>query len=241
MDAKLLELNCPACKKPVSYTNEEHKVICSNCEKNLTLVWHNGKVVSIRRYISSITPPSNEKEEMIENFVACIESNFSFKKWGFVKNNLFSHDVIYDSDSCRVKFTLGVNYYPMLDTQIYYGRLHASDSNNNYMIWNGERCRCWHNLNLILPFIEGIKVESVEEFWRNLKENLNLDFPPHDFIEYPLRFNSKIWGLYGNKIFDVFDIRNTDLWEKYSQFSNARHEFQIKKYNSTYRSAEKIC
>lgn len=221
MDAKLPQLNCPACNKPISYNYKEWRVICNSCGKKLELVWHNEKVVSIRRNINSLS--TDNSSEILENFVACIESNFSFKKWGFVKKNLLSHGVIYSSDSCRVKFTIGnSNYHPMLDTEIYYGRLHALD-NDNYMIWNGKRCLCWHkNLIRTIPFIEGIppKIGDHVKFWENLNKKLNLDFPTWDYIEHPLRFNSELWERYGNKIFNIFDLRNSELWEKYSKFLN---------------------
>ena len=39
-----------------------------------------------------------------------------------------------------------------------------------------------------------------------------------DDIEYSLRYHAAIWDYYGNRLFELFDLRQPELWEQYTQF-----------------------
>lgn len=245
MNIELPKLSCPVCNTPISVDNKHWIIQCSSCGKEIQIVHDNGKVVSVRRYIS--LSYLHDKA-----FIDYVEKNLPLEKWGFSKTfqPQEGNMVIYDSEFCRVKFELSQkDYYPMYDTQIYYGRLHAPDKENRIQ-WNGENCLCWHSniLGLAIPFIERIPlqqlVENYTEIWQSLVKPLNVDYPSSDYIEYPLRLHSKIWEHYGEKLFFIFDMRNPELWEKYSAFSNEyndlHNEILHKKYDISC-SIERIC
>ena len=177
-----------------------------------------------------------------------VEKHLPLAKWGFSKT--FQPEksglVIYDSEFCRVQFELSVlNYYPLYQTIISYGRLHAPN-NEKYMISNGEKCLCWHSkIHLTIPFIEGVSAQKLAderygETWESLVEDLKVDYPHADYLEYPLRLHAKLWEHYGERLFSVFDLRQPKVWNQYSKFSTAYDEAVHKKLNLS-RAFEIIC
>ena len=243
-------LKCPFCNRHIP-SSKEWITVCNNCGKHLELIWHNGKVVSIRK---AIYPPEHylngTREELLQALIDCVEKDVSPKSWGFNKTTQLPKifTVIYDSESCRVKFELrGSDYGPVYASSIYYGRLHAPD-NEPYMIWNSEKCRCWHSssdiLTLTLPFFEGMSPQQIAmepaAFWQSKEESFGVDHPPSDYIEYPLKLHSKIWERYGKKLFSLFNLRQPELWKEYSRFSDEYQRAWHKRWNITL-GIEKVC
>ncbi len=248
MNDKTSQLNCPVCQNSL-LIEKKGVLTCSNCKNELELIWHNDKVVSIRRFLHHpLYYIKNDRSQMI---IDLAEKDLSPEKWGFNKNILYPNadqqgTVIYDSKLCRIKLVLtSSDFFPQHDTTIFYGRLHAPD-NEHTMMWNGKNCRCWHKdiFGLTLPFIEGISpqqlAENTIEIWDTLKAKLNIDYPSSDYVEYPLRLHSKIWEHYKEKIFSIFDLHNTELWEEYSMYSNKYYEERDKK-NGFRSEVEMIC
>ncbi len=231
MDSKLRTLKCPFCNGPIP-SSKEWITVCSNCKTHLELIWHNEKVVSIRR---AIYPPSHylngSPNELLQAFIDCVEEDLSPEKWGFNKNIRLPNDsqgltVIYGSELCRIKFVLGGSYYgPVFASFVYYGRLHAPDD-KQYIKQGNEICRYWHAdvIRLMLPFLEGMSPkqlgEGPNEIFQTLERALNIEHPSTDEIEYPLKLHAAVWERYGKKLFEIFDMRNPELWEKYCNFSN---------------------
>lgn len=227
--------------------------MCNNCGKHLQLIWHSGKVVSIRR---AIYPPSHHQNgsprELLQIFIDCIEKDLAPEKWGFNKMLRLPNDdqgfaVIYNSEHCRVKFLLHCSDYgPVFASSIYYGRLHASD-NEPYINWNGEKCRCWHSgsdiLTLTIPFFEAMSPSEIAmanaDFWQAREKTFDVEHPSSDYIEYPLKLHSKIWERYGSKLFNLFDLRSDKLWEEYSKFSDEYSRAWRKRWNIS--GSEKFC
>jgi hypothetical protein len=131
--------------------------------------------------------------------------------------------LIYDSESCRISLIWG-GWDSSVGNSIHirYGRLSAPNEKVT-MIWNNEECRCWHDFDYALHFLdEQTPAEAV---------NLNHSHPiTNPFYESDLRqkFSSQpewlaqmhatIWQHYGERFFELFDLRHPDLWEKYRQF-----------------------
>ena len=248
MNTELHELSCPICNSPLS-VNEEWIITCNECNTKLSIIRHNGRIVSVRQYIY---PPSyyltNDLSQIIINLA---NKNLSPERWGFNKhirlpNNHERGTVIYDSEFCRIKIVLeSSDYFPLHDTKIFYGRLHAPD-NEHSITWNGKNCRCWHHniLGLTLPFIEGMPpqqlAENTKEIWDALTEKLNVNHPSSDMVEYPFRLHAKIWERYKEKLFSIFDLRYPELWEEYSKYSNEYNEEFDKRLGFS-RKIEMIC
>ncbi len=90
-------------------------------------------------------------EQEFPGFVQTLESCMSFGKRGFrqtfyVMAPEFAPSLIYDSDSCRVRFIwlrgdIRDGGYPTMSVR--YGRLHASD-NHRFILWNEQLSHCSH-------------------------------------------------------------------------------------------------
>lgn len=163
-----------------------------------------------------------------------IEENLEIERWRFRPtftkfarvNNI---KIIYDSDWCRVKFKFSRVHYPGTDEiLIDYGRLHAPDE-DLFMVWNGEGCRCWHNFLDPLRFLDGLTPQEayqqamidkqlppvVREFRESEQaRQLAKAYPPKAVIVQ----QSALWEHYGERFFELFDLRHPDLWEGYRRF-----------------------
>ena len=187
----------------------------------------------------SVHPRLQSLTELVERFLP-------FQQWGFTQNARFFgqsenrmviHEkwaipiVIYDSDYCRVKFLFDQEDrdFPL---RVHYGRLHAPDD-EWLMKWNGEDCYCWHDIYTALKFLDGntprealekshIRPEGLKEF-RYVKRQ-DIDNQP----EWDARIHAKFWGYYGNRLFELFDLRHPELWEQYTQFIKEYYNLQFR-------------
>ncbi len=176
--------------------------------------------------------PENERdrknrEELIER----IQSYLPLAKWGFSLSyvSVDSNKVIFDSESTRFKVSLYGGRYPMRSEEelsIDYGRLHAPNT-YPYMEWNGEKCHCWHLSHYLLAFfLEGYLpsevvgkswsfVPLVGQYWQSREgTQLRRDEP----AKFGFNIESLIWERYGQRLFDLFDLRRPDLWNEYRNF-----------------------
>jgi hypothetical protein len=212
------------------------------------IVIDNGKAVSVTSYLSLA---DQGRKDMNEIFIEYVQNILPVAKWGFNKSIPCLNGYILDSDSCRVKFELsGRDYYPLTATDIYYGRRHAP-GDEQYMNWNGKKCRCWHaNIQIVLAFIDGVPVQQLvdidkyTEIWNSRLDVLNANQKVGGMVESPLRLHAKIWEHYGDKLFSIFDLRKPELWEQYSKFSDKYHEFRNENLHRSFdtsREIERIC
>jgi hypothetical protein len=82
--------------------------------------------------------------------------------------------------------------------------------------------------------------DSHGEIWRSLVSTLKIDYPSTDYFEYPLVLHSHLWERYGEMFFSVFDLRNPELWEKYSKYFTEYNKLINKRLN-LHREVEMIC
>jgi hypothetical protein len=132
--------------------------------------------------------------------------------------------LIYNSEWCRLSLVwdgwdpLGGN-----SISIYYGRLHAPNEKST-MIWNGEECRCWHDFDLALHFLDGqtplnaanlhYSHPITDPFYeKEFRKKYNRRQP-----EWLAQMHATIWRHYGKRFFELFDLRRPDLWRQYQQF-----------------------
>jgi len=171
-----------------------------------------------REIVQSEFPAFNQ---MLERFL-------DFNRWGFQKtfSGLSTHfppSIIYDSELCRVRFL-----WPVKDIRdrevsisILYGRSHAPNDEKT-LLWNGEQCFCWHTLNLVLEFLDGLSPERVVrknyELPAVMKQFNDSKNPSWSQREWLVRMHATIWEHYGERFFQLFDMRHLDLWENYVHF-----------------------
>ncbi len=185
------------------------------------------------------------RENELNNLIELLERILNFEKWIFhrVYTQLrkgIAPTVIYDSKLCRVQFVLeSGERYQGARLSVYYGRLHAA-SDNFDMVFNGESSHCWHQVQNLLNFLDGLSPqESVDQLkiknqWSRIQEEYkqsdvgkNLESSNHP--EWMARMHQAIWEYYGNRFFELFDIKNPTQWEKYVSFNREYHKI----YGST--------
>ncbi|SRR5258706_5234869 len=193
----------------------------------------------------------NIVEQKFPGLVKLLETHIDFEKWGFRQTfygiaQEFAPSVIYDSQGCRVRFVWQIADHqdgPTLD--IRYGRLHAPN-HQRFMVWNGIDCHCWHHLlDNVLSFLDGLSPQEAVEKNREMayinqfaQQNKGNQWP---HIEWTVRLHSSIWEHYEHHLFDLFDFRYPDLWEKYTQFNREYYRLKPRAYNPSAPLPESIC
>lgn len=184
----------------------------------------------------------NTNEERFEEqclyMIRLAEEFLPLKRWGFEISARIpsSHSiVIFDSEWCRVKFMWQVkDLYGGNTIAIYYGRLHALDD-GKIMLWNGEKCRCWHSVEYTLNFLDGMSPQEAvkaKRKWPRVMEQFRQSelgqrlSGRNSQPEWLTRMHATVWEYYGQRLFDVFDLRHTDLWSEYAEF--IREFYRIK-------------
>jgi hypothetical protein len=183
---------------------------------------------------------SERGEDVGQALMQMIEQNLDIKSWKFRLTFTKFHQtsnikIIYDSEWCRIKFMFSRQRTPQYDElSIAYGRLHAPNE-DPYMEWQGENCRCWHNVMVPLRFLDGLLPSEVmrqaniqkqsppvvENFRQSeLGEKLFNEYPPKSSIV----MHSVLWKHYGQRLFELFDLRKPDLWEEYRKFVKEYYE-----------------
>jgi hypothetical protein len=194
-----------------------------------------------------------EIEHIINNefprYIKTLESCFDFKRWGFqmIYSGSVSNahpTIVYESRICRVRFIWEVPDMRSRSEIIYilYGRLHAPVF-QEVMDWNGEKCYCWHDVDKVLNFLDGLaphEASNTPVFKRNFNEaNKNRGWRPS---EMQAQRQAAIWERYGQRLFDIFDLNHPDLWQQYADF--VKEHFSngiIWPGNSEYPPLHKIC
>ncbi len=153
-------------------------------------------------------------------------------------SGFFMRRIIYDSEWCRIRFDAYQRRSSppdMHDLNICYGRLHAPNE-DHLITWQGETCRCWHSIGSThLFFLEELspsdthpnlavfdearsRMEKESRFWLG-------DFSP-------IGWESIIWEHYGIKLFELFDVRRPDLWNRYKKFLEEYYKFRDELFRS---------
>jgi hypothetical protein len=177
----------------------------------------------------------HQADELGEALLQLIEENLDINKWKFSPThkdfrNKGKLKIIYDSKWCRINFRFSRQRLRSLDElSVYYGRLHAPND-EDFMNWKGEKCWCWHDVKTVLRFLDGLSpIEAkqqekelgplptvVDNFWHsNQGKKLREEYSP----KYTIVLQSAIWNYYGQRFFELFDLRQPRLWNQYRQFS----------------------
>jgi len=165
--------------------------------------------------------PIDEMKRVAQNFLGV-------GLWAFKESyrSARSGNLIYDSEWCRVSLVWGGwDYSEGNSISIFYGRLHAPNEEIT-MIGNGEECHCWHRCELALHFLDGRTPEYASKtiYTHSLIEQYKQSEPGQSLTgkrrqpEWLAQMHATIWRHYGNRFFELFDLRRPDLWDKYRDF-----------------------
>ena len=202
----------------------------------------------------------NGSEKEYQDLTQLLEQFLDFKRWGFIKS--YSHIaedrsiiVIYNSEWCRVSFSVGGgDRYGGREMGVSYGRLHASNYRGT-IIWKGEECWCWHRVYDALYFLDELSPqEAVDQLrihkqWPHIAEQFRqseiglslVKSRPYKWIEWNIRLHAAIWSHYGQKLFELYDLRQPDLWEQFVLFNKECYRIKGYKPVAGFPGSDKIC
>ena len=209
-----------------------------------------------------MTLPDNEEAKLkfhqarSEKLIQLIESSLDLKRWSFHRSFISiiaekTPHIIYDSQWCRAMFTDGGYDVHTGDViSVYYGRLHA-DNENIVINWNGELCYCWHTVENAINFLDGLSPKEsadqlyvhtrrphvMEQFEQSERGKKLLQHQPKWMAE----MHAVLWDHYGTRLFELFDLRRADLWEKYVHWYKEYHKIRHSKRLHGFPSRDKIC
>jgi hypothetical protein len=157
-----------------------------------------------------------------------------------------SGKLIYDSEWCRISLIWGGwDYLGGNSIHIRYGRLHAPDEKAT-MIWNGEECRCWHDFDYALHFLDGRTPADAAKL--NYSHSITQPFYEAEFREkfdrrqpeWLAHMHVTIWQQYGKQLFELFDLQRSDLWQQYRQFLKEVYDI-VGRSPAIKPSSDKVC
>lgn len=185
--------------------------------------------------------PIQEIAKLAENFL-------DLDRWNFRESYRSSTtgDLIYDSNLCRVNLVWG-GWDPRDGNtiSIFYGRLHAPNELAT-MIWHGEDSYCWHRVEHILHFLDGRTPSDAAKL--NFSHSVTKPFYEDEFRqsfrwrqpEWLIRMHSTIWEHYNERLFEFFDLHQSNSWAQYRQF--LKEFYDIKGRSSAIKpSLDKVC
>jgi hypothetical protein len=205
----------------------------------------------VGRWIQDIDSIINTPDRYAE-CIHVVQQFIDFEKWGFEQTHISQVYelpwerplIIYNSALCRVKVAFR-SYGEMYDQSdvlsIQYGRLHAADKEHT-IIWRGEPHHCWHDVSLALCFLDNMSPEEAAKvLWNHpIMEEYKRSKPgSQPAIEAGM--HSAIWEQYGRRLFQLFDLRSSDLWDEYSRFIKRVYEIRGFKHYGSGVPREKIC
>ena len=177
------------------------------------------------------------------------------EKWGFQLTykdfdlSFVSRTLIYDNEACRVKIEYYLERWKQEDyIEVRYGRKHASNTEGT-IVWQGEECHCWHMIQWhVIRFLEGKSVEEAKKeflippgYIQEYKDSVEgRELLKKWGPEYSLKIESLIWERYGAQLFQLFDLRDTRLWDRYYEF-NKEYYATYKPYDPRLITHDKIC
>jgi hypothetical protein len=170
---------------------------------------------------------SDEKNVNPIQEMARIAQNFlDINLWGFKESYrvIEPGKLIFDSEWCRLNFIWdGWDYLGGNTISIRYGRRHAPNDKAT-MVWNGEECRCWHDVNHALYFLDGRSVGDAVKMINShpllkpfFDDEIRKEFHRRQ-PEWLANMHTAIWQHYDKSFFELFDLRRPDLWNQYLQF-----------------------
>jgi hypothetical protein len=164
----------------------------------------------------------------VQEITRIAQNPLDLASWGFRESFSAAKPgkLIFDSEWCRLSLIWG-GWDPRggNSISIYYGRLHASNEKAT-IIWNGEECHCWHRFELALHFLDQgtpeyasktLYTHSLIEQYKRSELGQSLTGKRRQ-PEWLAQMHLTIWQHYGKGLFELFDLRRSDLWQQYRQF-----------------------
>ena len=162
----------------------------------------------------------------IQEIIRLAHDVIDFSQWNFQESfrSVNAGIMIYNSLHCRVNITWGGwDSAGGNSISIHYGRVHAPNEESK-MLWNGEECYAWHEIELPMHFLDGelpAKAIEIEYSHRLLNKYYEESYRKKFYRRQPewlMNMHMEVWDHYGERFFELFDLRRPDLWEQYRKF-----------------------
>ena len=185
--------------------------------------------------------PTEEMSRIAQNIMGLASRGFN-ESYRSMKPG----ELIYDSEWCRISFIW--EGWDALDgnlMDIYYGRLHAPNGKTT-IFWNGEVARCWHRVEYPLHFLdrcapaEAAKLDYSHPIKTSFREEEILKKFIRRQPEWLAHMHIAIWQDYGNRLFELFDLRKPDQWRQYQQFLKEVYDIKGRR-PGTQPPLDKVC
>ena len=174
-----------------------------------------------------------DREQVIQEYlIQPVEQYLDLERWGFKLNYITQprgYVVIYDSNYCRLRCSLSFDPRDEYDSILTsYARLHAPDE-EWYMVYKDEKCEAWHDIVIgyVGQFLDGM---SPHELGQLINKRIRVPCQATNKFEeewldkglrnpiWGLMLDQSIWDYYDERLFELFDLQQSELWEKYRQF-----------------------
>ncbi len=204
-------------------------------------------------YLNAIR--QEKRKKVSENLIDFISEYLDFTFYGFQISyqDLERHNpyVALDSEWCRVSFRLDIDQFPKDDTlKIRYGRLHAP-YDQSVIKWQGKSCFCWHRVFHAVYYIDGLSPDEVIEnedigkfpqiINKLLKSQQGKQYLETYYPIFQIASHSLLWAKFGKRLFEIFDLRRPELWDRYSQFIKEYYSIRELKPVPGYPNDDEIC
>lgn len=177
----------------------------------------------------------NERNvDPVQEMLRLTQGFLNLDTWGFIESyrSVKNQVLIYDSEFCRFSINWGGwDYLGGNSISIYYGRLHAPNEEAK-IIWEGEECYIWHRFEHALHFLDGRSPTDAAKL--NYSTPLIRKYYEEEFRqkfhrrqpEWLVQMHGEVWKHYGKRFFELFDLRQPDLWEQYRKFLKEFYDIQ---------------
>ena len=160
--------------------------------------------------------------------IELVECFLPLNKWNFKQSAQFFDNeihpvIIYDSEKCRIRLFYEAPDNAEHSIYIHYGWLGVSNNAQTIGWRDRENLHLyWHSIRFPLQFLDGLSPqEAINEKEPRLIRKFSQSEVAKDIKYEPekiLVMHGKIWETYGQRLFELFDIHNKDLWEQYAEF-----------------------
>ncbi len=170
--------------------------------------------------------------ETFSDSISKIEKELNLNQWGFEMIALrlypkYEPRAIFQSKKCIVDFRWRQERaYTEPSISTTYARLHAP-LDDEFMIWNGQKCHCWHSVPSLLNFLDNLPPRQIAS-QGYVRPSILRDFHENNEGSYTGELTAKmtllIWSHYGDRFFNLLDLHHPELWDGYSSFLKEWYE-----------------
>ena len=172
--------------------------------------------------------------EICSEIAYLAQTYLTLENWGYQEsarineiNGLMIPSVIYESQWCRLRISFN-EWHPPHQSQdysvdVYYARLGAPNDRTT-LVWNNEECYCWHGVVKALHFLDNSPSEYAAQnilshnLIKQFRHELSSKDLKYKLPEWEIRKHAYIWESYAPRLFELFDVRHPELWDRYRKF-----------------------